>query len=470
MSGLIPQRSAPDAALTPSHGDVSAKPSRLRKVLWVFALVVLFLVAAAGGFVLGFPAMVERAGRGAIGQLEARLGVAVSARAVDWSLSGDVDVVDLVVRDPGAPAGEAPLLAAPSVRVRADVALFDQKVTLRDIHLEAPVITVVRRPDGSGNLRVLAQRLAELLGDRAGGTGTGGGGPLRYLERRAPGLSMAHARVIVDAPMPELPLGLAIPDVVALNDGAITVTADVPDAPSEVALKADFAETSLDPGFGLGVELAVGLDGAPHVVGARFDRPVRFYLGQRVAGVKGFRWTPEGFAVSELQLSVPIDPEKSRGTVGAAATVARLEVAPEPREILRRAQADLIEEGGKPGLRDYLAYVDKLVVVEPALVLRLAAGGHHSFGDLVPALRWGDRKRTDPADLLVAAARAASAQLGTTKEAAPEGGTLGARVGRSVTALDRLASVLAPRVLRVLDGLPLKALEVQRGHVSLSSP
>jgi len=472
MSGLIPQRPAGDAARSPSAEGDERRPSRGRRVLWGVALFVVFILGSAGGFALGFPAMVDRAGRGAVAQLEAKLGVRVTAEAVDWSLGGDVDVTGLTVRDQAAPPDEAPLLYAERVHVIGDVALFRQKVTLSAIQLESPIITVVRRGDGGDNVRALASRLRGLLGDDGAanpGSG-GGGGALRYLERRVPLVKLAHAKVVIDAPMPELPLGLSIPPVVVLDNGDITLKTDAPEAPSEVSLDADFAETSLDPGFGLGVELAVALDGTPRVVGARFDRPVRFYLGKRVAGVKGFRWTPDGFVVNELQLSVPFDPKKTNGTIGAAATVARLEIAPEPREIVRRAVAELGHDAELPSVRELMAYVDKVVVVEPALVMRLAAGGHHSFEDLVPPMRWTEGGRpADPADLLVAASRSAAARLAPSRSSDPDD-SIRARSSRAIASLERAADALAPRVVHALGGLPLKSIEVRDGHVALSSP
>ena len=470
MFGLNPARSsAPgDPAGAPSGSDRSR--SGLRSTLRVAGLTVWFLVAAGAGFAVGLPAMVERAGLGAALELGDRLGLVITADRVDWTFGGAVDVTGVVVRDAAAPPGEAALFTADRLHVDADVALLRRKVTLQKISMERPVVTVVRRSGGGDNVRALAARLRALLGPGAApGAGGGGGGPLRFLERRVPEIALTHADVVIDAPLPELPLGLTVPKLVTLTDGAVTVRADDPSAPTELALEADFTETSLDPGFGLGVELAVGLDGTPHVVGARFDRPVRFYLGQRVAGVKGVRWTPGGFEVSELQLSVPLDPKKPQGTVGAAATVARLEVSPEPREILRRARAD--RPGGEtPPLKDLLAYVDRVVVVRPALVLRLASGGHHSFEDLVAPLRFTEAAlAADPGALLSAAARSASTRLVAGGGTPADEASLPARTSAALSRLDRLAGAIGPRAGRALAALPFKVLEVREGHVALSS-
>lgn len=470
MFGLNPARSsAPgDPAEAPSGSGRSR--TRVGSALRVVGLVAWFLVASAAGFAVGLPAMVERAGVGATQQLGERLGVVISAERVAWTFGGQVEVTGLVVRDAAAPPGEAPLLTADRLRVDADVALLRRKIALRKITMDRPVATVVRRSDGGDNVRAPAARLRALLdGGAATGGGGGGGGPLRYLERRVPEIELTHADVVIDAPLPELPLGLTVPKVVMLTDGAVTVRADDPSAPTELSLQAQFVETSLDPGFGLGVELAVGLDGTPQAIGARFDRPVRFYLGQRVAGVKGVRWTPGGFEVSELQLSVPLDPKKPQATVGAAATVARLEVSPEPREILRRARAD--RPGGEiPPIKELLAYVDRVVVVRPALVLRLAAEGHHSFEDLVAPLRWTESAlAADPGALLSAAARSASTRLVASGVTPADEASLPARTSAALSRLDRLAGALAPRARRALAALPFKVLEVREGHVALSS-
>ena len=459
---------------------MTGSTSRWRLVLRGLGLTLLFAVAAAAGFAVGAPAMVERAGLGAVRQLEGRLGVTVAARAVHWTWSGQVAVDGLEVRVADAPADEAPLFAAERAVIEAEVSVAERNVTLRSVTLDRAVLAVVRRADGRDNVSsVIAGLRALLAADEGGSRGGGGGGALRYLARHVPTVALTHTDVVLDVPWPSLPLGLSVPKIVALNDGAIAVAADAPDAPTELTVKAEFRETSLDPGFGLGAELAVALDGSPRVVGARFDRPVRFYLGQRVAGVKGARWTPEGFEVSELQLSIPLDPSKPQATIGAAATVARLEFSPQPREVLRRIDEDgaAAPAGEAPSVAAVLGALDEIVVERPAMVLKVGPGGRHSFEDLLPALAWGAGSASpeaDAAELLVAAADAASRRLLGAGDAPRDGEERGPsvreRVSGASAALEAAVARIAPRLARALGAFPFKQLDITDGRVALASP
>jgi len=455
--------------------------SRWRLALRGAAYTLLFAAAAAGGFAVGVPAMVERAGLSAVRQLETRLGVAIDARAVTWTWSGHVAVDGLVVRAQDAPADEAPLFTAEHLLVDADVRLGERKVALRTVQIDQAVATAVRRPDGRDNVASVVAGLRALLGPRdpQAAAAEATGGALRYLAREVPTVSLARTQIVVDAPWPKLPLGLTVPKVVSLSDGAVTVTADAPTEPTVLTVKADFKETSLDPGFGLGADLTVGLDGVPRDVGLRFDRPVRFYLGERVAGVKGARWTPDGFEVSELQLSVPLDPDKPAATIGAAATVARLAFSPEPRELLRRIAevgGELaVGPGGVPSVAAIIGALDEVVLERPAAVMRIGPGGHHSFEDLVPAMSWPAGRgaalvAADPAELLVAAGDAATRRLLGTPETPGDAPTVRSRVVTATTRLEALADAVAPRVVRALAAFPLKQLDVTEGRIALSTP
>ncbi|MCA9515633.1 MAG: hypothetical protein KC635_11875, partial [Myxococcales bacterium] len=462
-------------------------PRRRRRWLRVVLVVVLVLVALAAAAALGLPLLVESAGKKAVARLEDKLAIAITADRVDWRLSGEIDVYGLVVRDTHAPDGEPPLFSARRVHVASDVDVLARKAKLLRVVVDGGEAHLLRRADGTLNVAGLVDGARGLFGGGGGGGDDGGGGG--FLERHLPDLTLHGATIVTELPPPSLPFGLEVPKRIELTGGEITVKPSAGEAGvARVVLDAAFAATSLDPGHGLTASLSGTLDGRPELVAAHFERPVRFYLGQRVAGFSGFAWEPGGFRVDELQLSVPLDPEGRQDTVGAALTVGSLSVTPEPRELLARVRAAAGRAGGAPGAgapegdaidpKALLLAADKLLVESPAMAVRFASGGHHSFEDLVPALPLDapperpaiDPEPDGPLQILTNANLAASARLTQQKRkasVASAGEALDTRVAAVFAKLDA-ASVRAEHVLTaLLDGLPVKDLEVTGGELAV---
>lgn len=453
------------------------KPPRRR---WprVLLVVVLVLVALAAGAALGFPLLVESQGREAIAKLEDRLEVTMSAERVDWRLSGQVEVSGLVVRDAHAPAGEPPLFSARRVHVESDVDLLARRVKVLRVVVDGAEGHLLRRADGALNVAHLVEGVRALFGGGSGGGGAGGAG---FLERHLPEVTLHGATIVTELPPPTLPFGLEIPRRIELTGGEVSAKPEQgDDGSARVVVEASFAASSLDPGRGLSASFTATLDGRPEAVAARFERPVRFYLGQRVAGFSGVSWSPEGFRVDELQLSVPFDPNARQDTVGAALTVGSLSVRPEPRELLARVRAARAAagegEGGALDPKALLLAADEVVVASPAMAVRFASGGHHSFEDLVPALPLdGPLARPTvapepdgPLQLLTNANLAASARLTHAgARAAPAEEALDTRVAAVFSRLDAAGARAEHLLGRLLDGLPVKHLEITHGELAV---
>ncbi|PIE19815.1 MAG: hypothetical protein CSA66_02090, partial [Proteobacteria bacterium] len=437
------------------------------------------LLGVASGLAFGLPAMIDRIGLDAVARLEDKLQVAIGADRVDWSLDGELVVEGLTVVDRWAPADEPPVLRAARVEVDADVSLFDHRVRLLRVRVVDAELDVVRRAQGPHNLARIVRGLRSIFAGGAGGGGGGGGGGLSMLDRALPTVTFERTTVRVDAPTSSLPLGLEVPDHISFTGGELKLVPDGEGEDATVTLTGEFEETSLDPGHGLGIEVAATLAGHPRAVGVRFDRPVRFYLGRRVAGVRAARWTPQGFALGQLQLSVPLDPDKRYETVGAAATVERVYLSPEPREILRRLGEGLPAEGDLgPLLRRAVGALDSVEITAPALVARVDGAGRHSFEDIFAPLSLPDAAPAPPplaghrggegvVALLTDATLAASVRLtqGATRRDAPLSPRR--RVIERLGALEARVDGLAATVVAALKALPLRSLKVTDAHLEL---
>lgn len=468
----------PVAGTDPSRGEPRRRTFG-RRALWAAIYGAVGLLGLAGGVAVGVPGLVERAGLGAVRHLEERLGVEIAARSVSWSFDGDVVVEGLTVVDVGAPEAEAPLFVAERLVIASDVDLWGRRLRVRSIVVDTPVVYVVRRADGEDNVRRLAEGLRGLVARTSTpGSGGAGGGVARYLERAMPDVTLEHARVVIDAPPPELPLGLEVPRIVVFEDGRVRVAADDPTSPTELTLDAQFTETSLDPGYSLGVSLALAVSGEPRLVGATFERPVRFYLGRRVAGIQGFSWTPDAFEVSGLQLSVPLDPDEPKATVGAALTVERLAFAPEPRELLRRARAagavGAAGQGGQLAVASLIGHLDRVEVQRPAVALRFTDAGGHSFEDLLPASAPppdADARAVGPAELLREASLSAAARLTQPPGADnPHLEALRARLSGVATGVEARVERLVRAAIAAAAAIPVASVDVTEGRVALSAP
>jgi len=434
-------------------------------------LALVFLAGAAAGFAVGVPGLIERVGQGVIVRLADRLEVALDARDVTWSFGGVVDIEGLVVRDRRAPVGEPPLFTAERMRVISEVDVLARRVRVDEIHVEGVTGRLIRREGGGDNLRRLLSAARELLlreppaGAEARSTG------LAVLVRAVPRVTVDGAELWFDLPAVDAPLGLDVPRRVILSEGRITLAPAEGEGGAEaIALDARFADTSLDPGHGLSVDAVVRLDGAPERLGARFDRPARFYVGDRVAGIRGVAWTPEAAVLSDLQLSVVYDPDDHTGSLGAAATVASLRVEPEPRTLLARAL--LARADGRAWPVDaLLESATRVVVEQPAVVVRFGVGGRHSFEDLLPVLRLpgfaGAPPRVPrPVDVITEASLAASGRLAQGSPARPPRVDVRERVARGSERLVASVDRRAGRLAEALRAFPLTELEIIGGHVS----
>ncbi|MFO0750935.1 MAG: biosynthetic peptidoglycan transglycosylase [Myxococcota bacterium] len=444
-------------------------PKPRGRIWFVLGAVVAALVGVAGGVFVGLAPMVERAALKALRKVEARFGVQISAGHVDWTWGGDVTVSDLRVTSEG-----ETLMRAPHVSLSLDVSPWERRVRAVAIHVDQPTFQLRRDADGKTNVdRVLAG----LRGGQAEkGLGAGSG---VSIDPTPPAVAMEHATIEVVAALPKLPFGLTIPERMALRDGTITLTS-LPDATAEephLEASARFADTTLDPGFGLELGATVSKTRGPERLAVSFSRPVRFMLGRRVVGFGGLAWSPAAkdgkdqgsFEVSSLQLSVPIDVAGggANGVVAAAATCERLTLAPEPLSLLRRA-------GEAPTLAKLVKAVDAIEVTRPIMKIDLDPAGHHSFEDLFPRAESAPgsiiRAPSEPEPSLSRAATEASVAasdrlLAATGAAKSE--TLAARVAAKVEALARLSERVVPRAAAALDKLFLKSLGVTGGEVLL---
>jgi len=439
-------------------------------VWFVIGAVFAGLVGVALGVYVGLPGMIERAAVGALARLEARLGIEVRADKVAWSWGGVVTVEGLAVSHAG-----QPLVTSDRASLELEVAPWERRVRAVALHLERPTFHVRRGADGRLEAMTLFERL------RHGGGASGRAPAGVTIEPTLPPIAMEHATVEVDvrgaagAPplWDTLPFGLTIPERMALRDGTVTVVAE---AGREDAWRVDarFADTTVDPGFGLQLVTLMSRARGPERLEAHVARPMRFYLGDRVVGVGGVAWSPAAASgdesarggaleVTGLQLSVPVSRAQG-GVVPAALTAERVTVRPAPLTLLARA--------GSLAPERLVAALDAVIIERPVLALEVDRQGRHAFADLVragqaeadaPARRpRGDEQNLSRAaigaslqasDRILAAAGAAS------------GDALAGRLARKFEALVRASERVVPRLAAALDRLFMKRVEVHGGEV-----
>ncbi len=448
-----------------------------------------FIVAVVAGIAAGIPGLVHRLGTQAEAKLEERLGVDVEVESVDWTFDGTLELggVTISVRD--APTGEPPLMTASRIRVDSDVRYSARKVKLKSIVAHEPVFKVVRRADGSDNVRGVARRaLALLRGERSeGGAGGGGGGLMRLLDRSTtPEVRFEALRVALDAGDTGLQELVGIPRVLNLSKGLLHLrnTSVLKEDPVfEVKLR--FGDTSLDPGFGvtLASEFRPADDRAwwQAPLDLTFDRPARVTVGTRVAAVGGLSWRADARAplqVTEVALSVPLTHDELSGAepVAPAVEIDAVKISlgalslGDIAAVASAAPADRAEAA-----RGLIERLGKLELVKPALVFERTPGGHN-FTDLVggsttrrAAKAAGASREAAGPDkalgILMTATVDASARLieGATRRRA-DGARFRGWLKRGINHLDRRVIRVTESVLAMAKRIPFKHLVVTRGH------
>lgn len=459
---------------------------RSRRRRWGFvalATAVALFGVAAGAFA-GLPGMVERAGLRALGRLEQRFGVRVEADEVEWGYDGHVEARRVVVR-PLTGDHDAVIATIEALTIDGDIEAWDRQVRVERVAVTRPVMKLTRDREGRTNVDSVIAAF-ESMSSGVGGSSRVGG---VTLVPALPIITVDDATLAVDAVLPKLPLGLTLPRQATFEGGHITVRpTDVSPtgrlSATPVRIEANFASTSLDPGQGLGFSAEGPLGGAPTRLELRPTRPVRFWLGDRVAGVGGIALTSSGVELGPLQLSVPIRREGGASKVAAAATCERVVVDVPARDLLGRAAAALTTAGDDPRnkLRALMGGLDRIELVHPVISLAIDERGHHDLEDLLPDLPalleavTAPRVRTEPG-LVRAVADAhhrATDRLIAGKE--PDSGheparrTLSERVAAPLSKLDRLSRTRLKELSRMIAPLPIAALSVLDGELLLSLP
>ena len=383
----------------------------------VIAHALIFLIAVAAGMVAGTPAMLERAGRRLDHAVERALDARVDYDAVVWDWDGRVTLRGLEVRPRGAPPAEAPLVTAREVQVATGLLWDRGRVRLRTIDVDDVRVALARRPDGSDNLRTALSGLKSLVGGRGAAADQAPGGGLgRYLDRHLPELRVTGLEVSLDA---GAALVGPVPGRVHLRDGLLIATNPaLLREDDRLEVEASFRETSLDPGHGIALSAVLRLDetGAPPIQ-VSFDRPVRFYVGQRVLAVGGAGWDGERLTVERAALSVPVPADAPPGQpVDPALTARRISVEADPGAIAEALRGVDVRADPAAAVRALADSLGPIEIERPTVLFERRAEGH-SFADLLPPpaaerVAGGDAPAPDKSlGPLMEAARSAATRL-----------------------------------------------------------
>jgi hypothetical protein len=407
----------------------------------------------AAGAAVGAPSAIERAALGAIGRVEQRFGVALDAERVDWTWGGRVEVSGL-----SAKTGGEVFATASRVVFDADIDWAGRRVRLATVTLDDAALRLHRRPDGTTNVDTI---LAGLERRSQGGSGVAG----VTLDPSWPEVRGQGARIVIDHGFDKLPLGLTLPGRIELRQGQVGLRSDG----DRAVLAATFADSSLDPGEGLTVELEVDRAEAGRrildKVSLRPSRPVRFWLGQRVVGLGGVALGSAGLEFGPLQLSVPV--AVANEAVSAAATVERVVLDTDAPLALARSLAQ------PATVREALARITRVTVVKPVIAVALEAG-RHGFEDLLEALHTAPTADAQAAPDFVevvsrAALEASEKLLGAASPIATAPRVpLPVRVRRVAEGLERLRGDLLAQASRAISAIPIERLGVEGGELLVS--
>ena len=435
----------------------------------VVGYLLLFLLAMLAGMAVGTPAMLDRAAHRVEHGVEQALHADVTYAARDWTWGGRVELRDVSVRPRSARAGEPALFEAARLRVSTELLWDRGRLRVRSIDVEDASVGVVRRPDGSDNVRAAVEGGMRLVGAGSAATAdvevTDGAGLSRYLDRHVPDVRLTGLDVSVD--MGRSPVPGVIPGRVTLTGGRVIATnPSVLREDDRLEVEASFAETNLDPGHGLALTTMVRIDGQGALAASvTFDRPVRFFAGRRVVALGGVGWDGGRLTVENVALSVPIEDVDAPGDdpVEPAITAARVVVEVDPTGVL----AALREAGDDKGdlIRAVASSLGRLEVDRPTLIFERRAEGH-SFRDLVPtaaAAALGEPTAPDKAlGPLMAATRKAAVRL-TSPKVAKDGRSFRAFLVRGFSRLERDVGRLSALAVDAAAAFPFRDLRVRGG-------
>ena len=256
-------------------------------------LMLLAVPLVAGGLLwYRLPAFVEARAREALGRLGTLLDAEITVASVTVEGLHTIRLQDLVIRPRSGLAGEAPLLRIPAIEVRlADVAVFEGRARLDEVRLTAPVLTVLRRFDGSDAHADILAHLRDLLEGRAGRGAPGDGGLFKHLERRLPRLWVEGGQVVVTDDSRDgslLPAGLPR----TLRAGELRVTAQSTSERLDELVLEVVAEGRLDP-IGVPGKVTLHYDRRLHrlSLAARTLAPVATVVDGRRLRAERVAWT-----------------------------------------------------------------------------------------------------------------------------------------------------------------------------------
>ncbi len=444
----------------------------MKRFLTVLGLLIVALLGAALGVALGLPAMVERTGLQVVDKVERRLGVELATESLTWTWDGDMSVSGLSVVDTA--AGAPPVVTIDRAEIEADVSVFDRKLRVDEVSLTGVRADLRDRPNATNPAKRLVRTMLEMIRPSdtpKGKTSGGASGVLKYLDPTPPEVHVKDLSVMVTVPPAARRLGLTLPESVTLSGADLTLEPP-DDADNEsLALTLRFAETSLDPGHGVTFSASGSRSGGVERFEARFDRPLRFYLGKRVVGIGAVAWSPDGVVLTDIQLSVPMGSDGA--TVGAAVEIDMLRLEPEPLTLRAAALAEAERTGGSLAAA-LLNSIERLHVAKPRVLLTVERDGRHNFMDLLPVRLaagsvGGSAGAETPLSVLVDAARAASQELQTAQGwEVPETSSLRGTLTKLGDATAARTQRLAKHVGSLLARFPLNDVQLDDGSVYLT--
>jgi hypothetical protein len=411
--------------------------------------------------------------------IERTFEIEVRYAALTWTTGGEVRVSDLEVRPQSAPAGEDPLFRAREVVAHADLDLEAGQVGIRDTTVRGATVALVRRADGSDNLRGLVERARRLLGGGGGGeAGPGGGGRLsKYLKKELPRVSIEELDVAIDAGPLDLPSVVRIPTRVTLSQGRVAFENPALLA-EEGRLELDlrFADTSVDPGYGLALKASVPFDGKGITGSVVFDRQARIQVGRRVVAARGLSWDGRVLAIDDVAVSVPITGQEA--SVDPAVTVAKVVLVPGP-ELNRETLAEAAREKSRMAAASLvLAGFERIELQRPGLVFegadasRLRAMMRDTAG-AKPVEGPSEKPPLEPAeppdpeaplaDLMLASVAAHDRLTGKEADTA-DGEAVRSFLTTQATGLEARFDAAMERVLGLARRAPVKLLVIREGH------
>lgn len=436
----------------------------------VAARILLFAVGMLAGMAAGGPAMLARLGARVEASLERALDADIEVGALEWSYAGDLELhlKDVALRPHGAPDGEADLVRADVVDVRADLRFAQRKVRVERVHAQGVSVHVARREGGEDNVRGVLDGLRRVLSPDGGASdGGGAGGMGRYIERHIPelvadGLALELDTGLRDAGMARLPARLSLGDGhFEARNTAILKEDD------NLTAKVHFGTSSLDPGHGVTFEAQATVAGTVGPLAMRFDRPARIWLGQRALAVGGVTWDGERVSVEKVALSVPIDDAQGDGgePVDPALTARKVSVSLAPG-----AAKELLALVRRGGAREELvaAALERLALIEvdrPVLVFERSPEGHN-FDDLITARAKSPEDDAVPESALgplADATRTAAARL-TSKAKGPDGRGFRGFLVRGFSRLEDEAAGVSTSAIAAARRFPFRHLIVREGQ------